>query len=623
MDLLARRGADRGKRFTYTKDLISITRTIHRDDVITALYGYGKGEELDSGGFGRRITFESINSGKAYVESLEAKEIWGRLNPDGTRAHVFGKVEFDDCEDPEELLQLTTAKLDELSKPLITYQATVVDLKAFGIEHEGVELGDTVAVIDKEFKPELRLKARVVKIIRDLLEPENTVITLGNFIQSIADRLAKQEQYINNFRDKQGVWDRSRIIDPDGINAQYLKNLVDELNARMNSQGGYVYVSDQGKGLITYDAPDPAEATMAIQILGGAFRIANSKGPNGEWEWRTFGDGNGFIADAFIGGLLQGGKVKFDLTHGTLLIGENTNNYLFYFDGSELRLTGTITGATVRTSAGNSRIELSNNLLRSYSSGVMRARLTYDSLDFYSSDGSTAGSISGILDGLSYPHFRIFTQKGIRLESNPSGANFIYMQFQPAVGGAPDNIELGTSDNTGLNRIAISKNSIAMSTQGLINLIASGGIKASGKDVATIEQGTFTPVYKATSGDFSGMTYTTQWGLYIRIGSLVFVQFRLTAGKATIGTASGYVIIDGFPFPIARDTTVPLFMYRWYLDTTGIFFGHTPGNTSYLFPTRYNANGIYINDQKIPVAEMVGNNQFSYNCFGTFVYFCE
>ena len=65
-------------------------------------------------------------------------------------------------------------------------------------------------------------------------------------------------------------------------------------------------ISDQGDGIITYDKPDPEEATMAIQILGGSFRIANSKGPDGEWQWRTFGDGNGFIADAFVGGVLKG-----------------------------------------------------------------------------------------------------------------------------------------------------------------------------------------------------------------------------------------------------------------------------------------------------------------------------
>lgn len=349
VDLLARRGYDLGKRFTYTKDLISITKTVHRDDVITALYGYGKGQEIvdeegqPTGGYGRRIDFADINNGKAYVENLEAKEIWGRLNPDGTRSHVFGKVEFDDVEDPHELLELTKEKLKELSQPHITYEAKVIDLKALGIEHEGVELGDWVGIVDKEFNPPLRLKARVIKIVRDLLEPENTEIVLGNFIPTITDSWLEQEKYISNFRDKQGVWDRSNIINDDGtIDAQYLNNLVAELNAKMNAQGGYVYISEDGKGLITYDKPIDQNPTMAIQLLGGAFRIANSKLPNGEWNWRTFGDGNGFLADAFIGGILKGGKVNFDLTNGTLLIGENTENYNLYWDGNNLLIKGHI-----------------------------------------------------------------------------------------------------------------------------------------------------------------------------------------------------------------------------------------------------------------------------------------
>src|SRR5699024_10653401 len=271
VDLFAKRGHDLGKRFTYAKDLESITRTIHRDDVITALYGYGKGEEIEdeegnaTGGFGRRINFSDINNGKAYVENNDARQTWGR-NDNGEKAHVFGKVEFDDCEDRQELLDLTIAKLEELSQPLITYEAKIIDLKAFGFEHEGVELGDTVTVIDKEFTPELRIKARVIKIVRDLLEPENNEIILGNFITNIADSWNKQEEYINNFRGKSGVWDRSGIINSDGtIKASYLQDLIDELNRDMNSQGGYVYISEDGEGLTTYNKPIDQNPTMAIQ----------------------------------------------------------------------------------------------------------------------------------------------------------------------------------------------------------------------------------------------------------------------------------------------------------------------------------------------------------------------
>lgn len=333
VDLLARRGGDYGKRFTYTKNLESVTKTVHSDDVVTALYGYGKGEEVGDG-YGRRLDFADINEGKAYVEDLTALEIWGRNNADGTKSHVFSKVEFDDVEDKTELLTLTTEKLSELSEPKITYEANVIDLG-------GADLGDDVAVIDKEFTPELRLKARVIKVERDLLETQNDEITLGNFMPSVVDSLNSHDSYISNFRDKQGVWDRSNTINSDGtINAQFLNNLVDELNTRMNSQGGYVFISEDGKGLTTYDAPNLETATMAIQLLGGSFRIANSKLPDGSFDWRTFGDGNGFVADSFIGGLLKGGKVEFDLTNGTFLIGDSEESYALKWDGSTLKLNG-------------------------------------------------------------------------------------------------------------------------------------------------------------------------------------------------------------------------------------------------------------------------------------------
>ena len=65
------------KRFTWTKDIKSITRTVSSENPKTRVYGYGRGVETDSGGFGRRLTFESINDGKEYVEDAEATKIWG------------------------------------------------------------------------------------------------------------------------------------------------------------------------------------------------------------------------------------------------------------------------------------------------------------------------------------------------------------------------------------------------------------------------------------------------------------------------------------------------------------------------------------------------------------------
>ena len=43
-----------------------------------------------------------------------------------------------------------------------------------------------------------------------------------------------------------------------------------------------------------------------------------------------------------IAGILKGGKVNFDLTNGTLLMGDDINNYSFLFDGTNLWLNGQV-----------------------------------------------------------------------------------------------------------------------------------------------------------------------------------------------------------------------------------------------------------------------------------------
>jgi hypothetical protein len=91
--------------------------------------------------------------------------------------------------------------------------------------------------------------------------------------------------------------------------------------------------------------------------------------------------------------------------------------------------SGTITGATVRTSSGTSRIELSSNLLRSYLNGVRRVQLDYDSLDFYTPDNRAGGEIVASVDSIfSLPTLRLQSNNGIaELHSQRSSTNYAHV----------------------------------------------------------------------------------------------------------------------------------------------------------------------------------------------------
>lgn len=335
VNIFKKRGDDHGKRFVYGKDIHEIEKVVNEEDIITALYGFGKGEEIEeTGGHGRRIDFADINNGKKYVENNVARLKYGR-NSDKGKVHVFGKIEFDDITDKRELLAKTKEELEKASTPKITYNAAVEDLVKHGFEYEGVRLGDTVTVIDEELG--LRLKARVIKLVKNLDNSSADKITLGNFVETTNDLFIEAYKKINDFRNKEAIWDSASKKIQDGIDAEFLNNIVDKINTEINNSGGYVYISKDGKGIITYDKPLDQNPTKAIQLMGGSIRIANKKKSDGTWDWRSFGTGDGFVADEIITGILKGGNVKWNLNDGTFLIGESEDNYLLKFDGSTLK----------------------------------------------------------------------------------------------------------------------------------------------------------------------------------------------------------------------------------------------------------------------------------------------
>ena len=195
VSLPARRGAWRGLRFTYGKNMAGCTRTVMEDEVFTALYGFGKGlPVLDesgaaTGGFTRRLTFGEVNGGVNWVGDDAAREVWGRWDAArAAKAHAFGAVTFADCEDAAELLALTRAALAEAAVPKVSYEVDAALLAGAAVP----ALGDDVAVIDTSRAPAWHLTARVVARRRELAGAGSRCsVTLGRVQRSAARAVAE------------------------------------------------------------------------------------------------------------------------------------------------------------------------------------------------------------------------------------------------------------------------------------------------------------------------------------------------------------------------------------------------------------------------------------------------
>lgn len=305
--LVEHRGsANTTKRFEYGKDLTQIKRDIDSGDVITRLYGWGKGIEQTNdqgeatGGYGRKISFADVNNGKPYVQDDQALANWGIPGPDGTRHHSEASVDFPDCEDPQELLNLTKAALKTRATPVVSYTADVTALGQAGYSAEGTDVGDSVQIIDTSFAAPLRLEGRILQIEEDLAGSlADTKITLGNIRQSYTQRLAAQQQALDKLVSNSGAWNSAA-----GGTGPYMKDLIDRINQIMNATGGYTYLKP-GQGIYVYDKPEDQNPTQCIHIGGGYWRIADHRKANGDWDFRSLANGKGIFADAIYTGLLS------------------------------------------------------------------------------------------------------------------------------------------------------------------------------------------------------------------------------------------------------------------------------------------------------------------------------
>lgn len=294
------------KRFEYGKDLTQIKRDIDSGDVITRLYGWGKGIEQTNdqgeatGGYGRKISFADVNNGKPYVQDDNALANWGIPGPDGTRHHSEASVDFPDCEDPKELLNLTKAALKTRTTPTVSYTADVTALGQAGYDPEGTDVGDSVQIIDTSFATPLRLEGRILQIEEDLAGSlADTKITLGNIRQTYTQRLAAQQQALDKLVSNSGAWNSAA-----GGTGPYMKDLIDRINQIMNATGGYTYLKP-GQGIYVYDKPEDQTPTQCIHIGGGYWRIADHKKPNGDWDFRALANGKGIFADTVFTGRLS------------------------------------------------------------------------------------------------------------------------------------------------------------------------------------------------------------------------------------------------------------------------------------------------------------------------------
>lgn len=311
VNLYSQQGERTGKRFEYGSNMLSVTREESSEDLVTALVGRGKGEQLDDGdpdtpdGYGRRIMFTDVvwskanghptdkPAGQDYVEDKEATKLYGF---DDGKPRI-GIAVFEDIEDVNQLINATWAALQVAKRPKVSFKASALDIGDLG-------LGDTVAIIRHELN--IEYFTRVYKVEHDLLDKNNNVIELGddfseksltNYVASVKEAQEETSRVAN-----------IALTSANGKNKNFYSNVKpkvaaegDNLFLDLGNGGTEYYIYKNGNWEFILSTQDTAETKKAVdQALSDLEDVrekANSAYSNADALYGTVAGMSSIIAE--------------------------------------------------------------------------------------------------------------------------------------------------------------------------------------------------------------------------------------------------------------------------------------------------------------------------------------
>lgn len=194
------------KRFEYGEEVLKIVHQQDRTNIVTALIGRGKGEEVGDG-YGRRIEFSDIEwkksngkpldkpKGQNWIEYPEMTKEYG-IPSNGKMLPRKTVVVFDDVEDASELLQKTYDQLAYYCRPLVQFSTEILGSDS---------IGNTVSIHrgDRNY----HYQTRVFKVVTDHVNGR-VQASLGDNLSgnSINRQLSQVQSNISDLDSNKMTW---------------------------------------------------------------------------------------------------------------------------------------------------------------------------------------------------------------------------------------------------------------------------------------------------------------------------------------------------------------------------------------------------------------------------------
>ena len=218
----------------------------------------------------------------------------------------------------------------EMSRPTTNYSFSYVRVtEDFDVPAEDIEINAIFRIYDKELEAyENMFVTRITVGVDDkskgTIEVSNQDITLtGNDLGSLLSRMSQLADLVEQ---KNALYERAKALTNSGtLYADRLNGQIDVMRTKILSSVSNWYTDDRGN--MVFEAADGSSAMM---LSGAGLMLASAKTDDGEWDWRSFGDGHGFTCEELVAGFISAERIE---------AGSITTNKLSAEVGSQLDIS--------------------------------------------------------------------------------------------------------------------------------------------------------------------------------------------------------------------------------------------------------------------------------------------
>lgn len=187
IDLVEEYGKVSSQVIEFGVNMLDITEYITAKDVFTILIPLGAEQKDTKGNTTGRLTIESVNDGKDYIEDTSAIALFGR---------IWRTEKWDDVTIDRNLLTKGNAFLKSGIEMAVSLTIKAVDLHLLKVDTERIKLGDYVRVISLPHKLDKNFFCS--KIVIDMVNPDKTEFTFGVSFTALTDKQVNSTKMVQN-----------------------------------------------------------------------------------------------------------------------------------------------------------------------------------------------------------------------------------------------------------------------------------------------------------------------------------------------------------------------------------------------------------------------------------------